>query len=183
MRLEQLIEALLFFKGEPMKINELIKLTKNSESDVKLAVVNLGINLDGRGIVLVEKDGEVALGTSPEASEAIAEMRQTELSRDIGKAGLETLAIVIYKGPVARSEIDYIRGVNSTFTLRNLMIRGLVERKTNPTDSRGFLYKPTLELLAFLGVGSMEDLPRYLEVEQELKTFVSEFQNSNNGSR
>lgn len=181
MQLEQLIEALLFFKGEPMKINELVKLTKNSESDVKLAVVNLGKNLDSRGVVLVEKDGEVALGTSPEASEAIEEMRQTELSRDIGKAGLETLAIVIYKGPVARSEIDYIRGVNSTFTLRNLMIRGLVERKTNPTDTRGFLYKPTLELLAFLGVGSMEDLPRYLEVEQELKTFVSEFQNNNGG--
>ena len=181
MQLEQLIEALLFFKGEPMKINELVKLTKNNESDVKLAVVNLGKNLDSRGIVLVEKDGEVALGTSPEASEAIEEMRQTELSRDIGKAGLETLAIVIYKGPVARSEIDYIRGVNSTFTLRNLMIRGLVERKTNPTDTRGFLYKPTLELLAFLGVGSMEDLPRYLEVEQELKTFVSEFQNNNGG--
>ena len=181
MQLEQLIEALLFFKGEPMKINELVKLTKNNESDVKLAVVNLGKNLDSRGVVLVEKDGEVALGTSPEASEAIEEMRQTELSRDIGKAGLETLAIVIYKGPVARSEIDYIRGVNSTFTLRNLMIRGLVERKTNPTDTRGFLYKPTLELLAFLGVGSMEDLPRYLEVEQELKTFVSEFQNNNGG--
>ncbi|MCH8050117.1 SMC-Scp complex subunit ScpB [Patescibacteria group bacterium] len=182
MQLEQLIEALLFFKGEPMKINELVKLTKNNESDVKLAVVNLGKNLDSRGVVLMEKDGEVALGTSPEASETIEEMRQIELSRDIGKAGLETLAIVIYKGPVARSEIDYIRGVNSTFTLRNLMIRGLVERKANPTDARGFLYKPTLELLAFLGVGSMEDLPRYLEVEQELKTFVSEFQN-NNGSR
>ncbi|MCH8888827.1 SMC-Scp complex subunit ScpB [Patescibacteria group bacterium] len=182
MRLEQLIEALLFFKGEPMKINELVKLTKNNESDVKWAVVNLGKNLDGRGVVLMEKDGEVALGTSPEASETIEEMRQIELSRDIGKAGLETLAIVIYKGPVARSEIDYIRGVNSTFTLRNLMIRGLVERKANPTDARGFLYKPTLELLAFLGVGSMEDLPRYLEVEQELETFVSEFQN-NNGSR
>ena len=182
MGLEQLIEALLFFKGEPMKINELVKLTKNNESDVKWAVVNLGKNLDGRGVVLMEKDGEVALGTSPEASETIEEMRQIELSRDIGKAGLETLAIVIYKGPVARSEIDYIRGVNSTFTLRNLMIRGLVERKANPTDARGFLYKPTLELLAFLGVGSMEDLPRYLEVEQELETFVSEFQN-NNGSR
>ena len=181
MQLEQLIEALLFFKGEPMKINELVKLTKNNESDVKWAVVNLGKNLDGRGVVLMEKDGEVALGTSPEASETIEEMRQIELSRDIGKAGLETLAIVIYKGPVARSEIDYIRGVNSTFTLRNLMIRGLVERKTNPTDTRGFLYKPTLELLAFLGVGSMEDLPRYLEVEQELKTFVSEFQNNNGG--
>ena len=181
MQLEQLIEALLFFKGEKMKINELVKLTKNNESDVKWAVVNLGKNLDGRGVVLMEKDGEVALGTSPEASETIEEMRQIELSRDIGKAGLETLAIVIYKGPVARSEIDYIRGVNSTFTLRNLMIRGLVERKTNPTDTRGFLYKPTLELLAFLGVGSMEDLPRYLEVEQELKTFVSEFQNNNGG--
>lgn len=183
MKLEQLIEALLFFKGEPMKIKELVKLTKNSESDVKWAVVNLRKNLDGRGVVLVEKDGEVALGTSPEASEVIEEMRQIELSRDIGKAGLETLAIVIYKGPVARSEIDYIRGVNSTFTLRNLMIRGLVERKTNPSDARGFLYKPTLELLAFLGVGSMEELPRYLEVEQELKIFVSEFQNNNDGSR
>lgn len=186
MKLEQLIEALLFFKGEPMKINELVKLTRNNEVDVRRALVSLKENLDGRGVVLIEKDSEVALGTSPEASQVIEDLRKIELSRDIGKAGLETLAIVIYKGPVARSEIDYVRGVNSSFTLRNLMIRGLVERTANPKDARSFLYEPTLDLLSFLGVRSIKELPRFLEIEQELNAFVNEpvnNENEENGSR
>lgn len=174
MKLEQLIEALLFFKGEPMKISELVKLVKKSEEDIRAALESLKENLDRRGVVLVWKVNEVTLGTSPEASKLIEDLRKMELSRDIGKAGLETLAIVIYKGPVSRSEIDYVRGVNSSFTLRNLMIRGLVERTINPKDARSFLYEPTLDLLSFLGVRSIEELPRYLEIGQELDAFVNE---------
>jgi segregation and condensation protein B len=82
---------------------------------------------------------------------------------------LETISIIAYKGPVSRAEIDYIRGVQSNFILRNLQIRGLVEKITNEKDHRSFLYRPTFELLQFLGVSRIEDLPEYDKVKAEFE--------------
>jgi segregation and condensation protein B len=101
------------------------------------------------------------LGTAPEASALIEQLTREELSKDLGKAGLETLSIIVYKSPITRADLDYIRGVNSSFILRNLQIRGLVEKITNPADARSFLYRPTFELLQHLGVTRVEDLPEY----------------------
>lgn len=98
-------------------------------------------------------------------------MRKDELSADIGKAGAETLAIVLYRGPLSRIEIDRIRGVNSTFILRNLLIRGLVERRPHPTDSRSFNYAITPSLLQHLGITSRESLPEFAEVMNSLDVF------------
>src|SRR5207253_1777638 len=107
----------------------------------------LSESLANRGLSLVETESEVALVTRSEVSGLIETLAKEELDRDLGKAGLETLSIILYYGPLARREIDYIRGVNSTFILRNLLVRGLVERVTNEKDQRSFLYKSSLDLL------------------------------------
>jgi segregation and condensation protein B len=109
--------------------------------------------------------------TAPEAHEIIEAMRKDELSGDIGKAGAETLAIVLYRGPISRAEIDRIRGVNSTFILRNLLIRGLVERRQHPTDSRSWVYATTPELMNHLGIQSREMLPDFVAVMDSLDAF------------
>ena len=85
---------------------------------------------------------------------------------------METLAIVAYSGPVPRAEIDFIRGVNSSFTLRNLLISGLVEREINPKDRRTFIYKPSMDFLRFLGLGKLEDLPEYGEFRKSSEDFL-----------
>jgi chromosome segregation and condensation protein ScpB len=74
------------------------------------------------------------LGTVPEASELIEKIIKDELTRELGKSSLETLTIILYKSPIAKPEIDYIRGVNSNYILRNLLVRGLVEKISNPKD-------------------------------------------------
>lgn len=168
------IEAVLFYKGEPVKTKTLSKMLHVKTKEIEEACIILKENLEGRGIRLLSKDEAYALGTSPEMSDLIVSIRKEELSRDIGKAGLETLSIILYKGPVARSEIDYVRGVNSSFIIRNLLIRGLVERSHNPTDSRSFLYKPTFELLSFLGVSNISELPEYDKVQAELQSFIEQ---------
>ena len=168
----QKIEALLFYKGEAMKIKELVKLSGVDDGSVENALLELKEKLSERGIWLMRKEDEVQLATSPDMSDIIEQMRKDELTKDLGKAGAETLAIVLYKGPVTRAEIDYIRGVNSTFILRNLLIRGLVEKISNPTDQRSFLYKPTMELLSFLGISSIEQLPEFGTVQDELNKFA-----------
>jgi segregation and condensation protein B len=168
MKLDSKIEALLFFKGEGVKIKELAKLLK---ADLP---AQAGKESPERGVQLIRKEDEVMLGTAPEMSDLIEKIRKEELTKDLGKAGAETLSIVLYKGPVTRSEIDYIRGVNSTFIIRNLLIRGLIEKTSNLNDQRSFLYKPTLELFSFLGIKNIEELPEFDTVQDELKTFIQE---------
>jgi len=169
-----LLEAILFFKAEPMSIKKLGKLLEVNEAAVEMGLTKLKERLVGRGVMLLEKDGEVTLGTVPEAGSLIEKMRREELAKDIGKAGLETLSIILYRGPISRGRIDYIRGVNSAFIVRNLLVRGLVERVPNPGRARGFLYRPTFDLLSFLGVAKVEDLPEYKTANEELNNFEKE---------
>lgn len=169
--LDAKIESMLFFKSEPMQIKILAKLLGVKENDIQDALQILEEKLEGRGVQLLKKEDEVELRTAPEMSEFIEQIRKEELTKDIGKAGAETLSIVLYKGACTRSEIDYIRGVNSTFILRNLLIRGLIEKTSNPKDQRSFLYKPTIELMSFIGINKLEDLPEFVAVKQELEEF------------
>ena len=171
MTLEHKIEALLFYKGEPVTLQELSEITNETEEAVKTAVETLQHSLESRGLRVIILEDKVELRTAPEISEMILNLEKEELSRPLGKAGSETLSIILYRGPVTRAEIDYIRGVNSTFILRNLLIRGLVEKVHNPKDQRSYLYKPTLDLLAHLGIKQIEELPDYESIVTELKTF------------
>lgn len=171
LNLESQIEALLFWKAEPISINKISTFLKKSEEEIKQAIDILQKSLENRGITLVQNNDEVMLGTSKNASELIESLTKEELTKDLGKAGLETLSIILYQGPLSRAEIDYIRGVNSQFILRNLLVRGLIERVDNPKDQRSFLYKTTLELLSYLGISRIEDLPDYESVRKDIENF------------
>lgn len=167
--LDAQIEAILFYKGEPVKIRELTKLLNVSEADLRESLTILKERLVG--LQLIEHEDVVTITTSGEFSDLIESIRKDELTKDLGRAGSETLSIVLYKGKVTRAEIDYIRGVNSTFIIRNLLIRGLIKRTTSPKDQRSYLYKPTLELLSFLGVSKIENLPNFDNVQKEFELF------------
>ena len=171
MNIEQQIEAVLFWKGESVTVAWLSKAIGATVEEISAGLSALEQSLSVRGIRLIRFEDEVALTTTAKASPLIEKLTKEELVRDLGKAGLETLSIILYRGPVARREIDYIRGVNSQFILRNLIVRGLVEKVPNPADERSFLYKPTLELLAHLGVEKIDLLPEYQKVREEIETW------------
>lgn len=168
MELEKQIEAILFWKGEPLTIAELARMLSVRSAKVESALAELEKALIGRGVRLMRKDDSVTLAAAPEASELIARLHREELDTELGKAALETLSIILYRAPVSRRDIEYIRGVNSTFILRNLLIRGLIERTTSERDERVFLYRPSFELLSLLGVARVEGLPEYVAVREEL---------------
>lgn len=173
MNLEQKIEAILFYKNEPIEVRKLTKILSTKESigeeEVKGALLNLAKSLEGRGVTLINTDSEISLATTFEAKEVIEHMVKDEMRSEIGKAGLETLAIILYNGPVSRREIDNIRGVNSTFIIRNLAIRGLIERVENIGDQRTPKYKGTISLLAYLGLNKFEDLPEFNFFQEKIK--------------
>ncbi len=168
MQLEQQIEAILFWKGEPVSRKKLGEILSVGVVELNEAIENLKNNLQNRGIVLQEKENEVMLGTNTEMSGLIENLQKEELNKELSKASLETLSIVLYKNGVSRAEIDWIRGVNSSFILRALAIRGLVEKITDPKDNRRYIYKPTFELLSFMGVKNVEELPQYNETLEKL---------------
>lgn len=169
--LDAQIESILFFKSEPVHVSFLVETLNVSEEKVREALEVLETNLQDRGLRLMRKDDAALLATTPEMGELFEHLIKEELQKDLGKAGLETLTIILYYGPVPRSRIDYIRGVNSTYMLRHLLVRGLIEKIPNPQDSRSYLYRPSFDLLSYLGITTVEELPEYEAVREELRTF------------
>lgn len=166
------IEALLFYKSEPVTETELARLLSVSADEVTAALTELASARAECGVQLIWANGRAELATAPEMHETIETLRKNEVRGDLGKAALETLSIVLYAGPISRSYIDYIRGVNSTFILRRLMVRGLIERVQDSTRTRQFHYQPTLELLSHLGVRTTAELPDYEHIRGEIETFA-----------
>jgi segregation and condensation protein B len=163
------IEAILFYLAEPVSFNFLAKTLDTSKDEIIVSVKELEDSLKSRGIRILSHNDEVSLVTAAEYSDIIEKMIKEERERDLGRSGVETLSIIAYKGPVTKKEIEYIRGVNSQYTLRNLLIRGLIERKNSETDMRVVGYNVTVDALRFLGLSHISDLPEYEEIKKQLQ--------------
>ncbi len=166
--IENIIEAALFFSGGSLAVKDLSRMIGEPEERVREGIDSLTASLIGRGIRVVRERDSVALATAPAHHEMIEQVRRNELEGPLGRAGLETLAVIIFRGPLARSDVEYVRGVNCSTILRSLLIRGLIERIENPSDKRGFLYQATTELPAHLGVGQLSDIPGYADMRRDI---------------
>ena len=168
MSLDQKIEGVLFYKGNPMKKQALAKLFSVTEDDIETALQTLSQRLEGSGIILIATDTEVTLATNPKLDDLIEQIRKDEMKRDIGKAGAETLAIILYRGLVSRAEVDRIRGVNSSYIIRNLEVRGLIERNTSEKQIK---FNVTTDLLRHLGLKNKLELKDYQNVMDALERY------------
>lgn len=169
--LDQQLEAVLFYKAAPVKRAALIKLLETDEVALTNAVDVLTERLTYGALTLIATETELTLVTRPEVSGLIEQLRRDDMSRDIGKAGAETLAIVLYRGPVTRGEIDRIRGVNSSYIIRNLMVRGLIEKGSS---KKRVEYQTTTTLLEHLGVTDKKALPDYETILNTLATYEAQ---------
>lgn len=157
------LETLLFASGAPQSIKQLAKMLDTTTESILLALETLErhYHLPESGLTIIHLGEKVQLGTKGENASVIERLREGELRETLSRATLETLAVIAYRAPVTRADIDAIRGVNSNFTLRHLLIRGLIEREGNPDDARGYIYRPSLEFLKTIGVERINDLPEY----------------------
>lgn len=169
MNLTQKIEGYLFYTGEPVALKQLAKLFSVSEGAITDALHNLEQQLAGHGMVLVVNGNEVLLATHPEMAETITAIKKQELSDPLSKSALETLTIILYKDGATKPEIDFIRGVNSGFMLRNLLVRGLIEKIPNDEDKRVTKYRGTFDTLQYLGIRSLQELPNFELFKQEIE--------------
>ena len=99
------IDAILFYLAEPVEVNFLVKTLSVSKDEIVKAIHELKADLENCGVRVVFHNDEVTLVTAPEFSETIEKIVKEEREKDLGRAGVETLAIIAYKGPVSKKEI------------------------------------------------------------------------------
>jgi len=167
MNLKSIVETILFVHGESLGSEKLAKFLKRKNEEIIEAVEELKKDYEDRGLVVVEKDGEYMLGSNPDNAKYVEDLMKSEFTEELSKAAVETLAIIAYKGPLTRVDIEYVRGVNSSFTLRNLMMRGLIERIDNPKDARSYLYRISFDFLQHLGLKNAQELPGFAEFKEK----------------
>lgn len=169
--LEKTIEALLFVSGEPLSFKDIVRLSGADKKAVAVTLDALEKNLADHGIRLLRHKDFVSLVTAPETTEVASKIVKERLEGNLSRSQLETLAIILWKGKVSRSGIDFVRGVNSSFALRTLLIRGLIERTQDIKDARIYFYEPTADLFKYLGITSSKELPEFETVAPLLKEY------------
>lgn len=160
--LQSVVESLLFVAATPTPLARLAQVTGATEAAVLEALdrISAAYATPGRGLRLLHKGDRVYLTTAPDSGPFIEKFLGLDLSTRLSTAALETLAVIAYRQPLTRGDIELIRGVNCDGVLRTLIARELVEpvgRLEQP--GRPFLYGTTLQFLHYFGLESLERLP------------------------
>ncbi|PIR96609.1 MAG: SMC-Scp complex subunit ScpB [Candidatus Doudnabacteria bacterium CG10_big_fil_rev_8_21_14_0_10_42_18] len=163
------IESLLFIAHKPLKLKDFSNLLEQDQGLIKTALDELTTEKRTSGIVLLEGNEGYVLATNSENSTIVKKFFNAELREKLTEATVEVLGIIAYRQPISKAEIEAIRGVNSQYSLRTLLMRGLVEKIPSPSDHRSFLYQTTTEFLMHLGLASVNDLPSFEQLTSEVK--------------
>ncbi len=173
MNVKSQLESLLFTAGHPVAVKKLADVLSpygRSPEGGEISVSNIEVLLkelaedyekNDRGLRLVFLENKVQLVSAPDSALTIKKLVKSDFEEDLSPAALETLAIIAYRGALSRAAIENLRGVNCSFILQSLAIRGLIEKKNNPEDGRSYVYKITFDFLRHLGLNRLEDLPNY----------------------
>lgn len=172
--IKSVLEALLFVSGEPISFSSLEKVMGKDSAFLKTEAEKLAEEYKERnsGLRIIFQDNKVQMVTAGENSEIVEKLLKIDIEGELSRSAIETISIIAYRGPISRAEIDDIRGVNTSFTLRQLAIRGLIEKIDNPNDARAYLYQISFDFLRHLGIEKVEDLPKFNELRQ--RELVSE---------
>lgn len=168
--IKSVLEALLFLSGDVVSTSAIKEVVELSESEITRHMEELmsGYRERNTGLLVVEIANGYQMVTNPAYGEWIKKFRTTHLSSKLSLPSLETLAIIAYKQPIIRAEIEQIRGVNSDSAIRTLYEKRLIKimgRKEAP--GRPFLYGTTREFLQYFGLKDLTELPTLKEMIRE----------------
>ena len=168
--LANIIEAILFVSGEPVQLGAVARALEVTELEVSAAADELASDYDynRRGICLKRFGSHIQLSTRPDYAPQIEKLLQPIQKQSLSQAALETLAVVAYKQPVTRLDIEAVRGVKCDYSVQSLMNKGLIEEVgRKETLGRPILYGTTDAFLSHFGLTSLEDLPQPPESQQD----------------
>lgn len=160
--IEAIIEELLFTSGEPLSLSQIADIIRVRKADTKKILNDMASRFSdqGRGIQIVSFSDKYQLATRPEHAEYIRKLMQVNNRQSLSRAAVETAAIIAYRQPVTRMDIDSIRGVKSDRIIGNLVERKLI-REVGRMDAPGRpkLYGTTDEFLRYFGLKDISELP------------------------
>lgn len=162
-KLKGIVEGLLFASGhDGITIEQLRKAIDVEKETVSEIIESLreDYEQDERGMTILQSDEVYHLTTKPEHNKYLKKLLDNPRTTRMSQAVLETLAIIAYKQPITKVEVENIRGVNSDYAIQTLLARSLIEESgRKDTIGRPKLYSTTTEFLTYFGLSSMEDLP------------------------
>ncbi|RQW74391.1 SMC-Scp complex subunit ScpB [Lysinibacillus composti] len=180
------IEALLFVVGDDgLTVKQLSQLLEVDEIDIEAGLSELETNYtesEERGITLKNLAGTYQLTTKPSFADTIKKLVENPTSHVLSSASLEVLAIIAYKQPITRAEVEDLRGVKSERPIQTLISRALVQEVGRAERTgRAILYGTTKEFLNYFGLEDIKDLPplpegESIEDNQETDLFMTKFQ-------
>ena len=162
------IEAILFVAGEAVSMKDLARALQISNDALKttLEAISSEYDYEQRGFMLKRFGDKVQLGTRPLYASDVIRLLQPVQKQSVSQAAMETLAVIAYRQPVTRAEIEEIRGVKCDYSLQSLTLKGLIqEAGRKDTIGRPILYGTTDMFLSHFGIQSLEDLPPLPEPE------------------
>jgi len=165
---KKIIQILLFEGGELSKEN-VAKYLKVSTGDVEAELGEVKELLSVLDLSLIESRGKIEIALSAEINKLISHARIEELKTELSESALQTLSVVLYKERATKAEIDFIRGVDSSRSLKTLSMRGIIQSETEKNRK---CYSPTTETLRYLGVGSASEVVDQPEINQKLKALI-----------
>ncbi len=176
--IKAVIEGLLFISGEDgLTLDEITKIVELDKEEVKKVIKDLYNDYENinRGMHIEYLGEHFKLTTKAKHKEYYKKLVAEEESSNLSQSSLETLAIIAYNGPITRTDIDELRGVNSSYVIRKLLLKGLIE-EVGRADSAGKprLYNITNKFLDYFGLGSVEELP---EIKIEKNNTLDDEQN------
>ena len=171
------IEAILFVAGEPVRVEDLAKALNVTVRAVENEIVKLRDEYDfhQRGFTLKRFGHQVQLATRALYAADVVHLLQPVQKQSLSQAAMETLAVVAYKQPVTRAEVEQVRGVKCDYSLQSLMNKELImEVGRKEALGRPILYGTTENFLAHFGLSTLEDLPPMPELPQDEKKPVDD---------
>ena len=172
MELKGVLEGILFVSGdEGLSLEEIKKLLDIDDDELKEIILSLQNDYRSieRGIKIEVLGSSLKLVTKKEHKEYYQKLFNNEQSETLSQSSLETLAIIAYNEPITRNQIDEIRGVNSSYVLRKLSLKGLVEEKgRSELPGKPILYGVTNQFLDYFGLQTIDDLPKLEIVDEEI---------------
>jgi len=163
------LHSLLFVTSKPLTVKQLVKFANATEAEVVTALEELSQFCKDSGVVLLHSGSQYQLATNSNNSDTVTDFLNSDLREQLTEATAEVLAIIAYRQPITKVEIESIRGVNSQYSIRALLMRGLIEKVSNPSDARSSMYQVTTEFLQQLGVTSINDVPSFEELTSSIK--------------
>ncbi|MBP6888156.1 MAG: SMC-Scp complex subunit ScpB [Candidatus Pacebacteria bacterium] len=157
--LEKII-TILYLSADPISVSKLAELLPQGEEEITASLPSVKEKLETVGLTLLVAGKDVSIATMPEFSTLIEAFRKDELKGDLTPSTLQVLTLVAYLGNITREQISYIRGVQSSQSIRTLSVRGLITRS-------GEMCSLTTEALLKLGVTKKEELPEYERISSE----------------